>query len=1268
MMAYDHFGYLPNDKPYYARLRVFSGDSVEEGIVRVFNNQWNKIGIDLSGWEGRGAIDKLEVGFQHAYDRADHPDDPLPDWPQTEFYVDYVHAANILDWQFSYDGDTEGWSFDGSAASPTVSGGKLSLGLTGTGATMTSAPIKLDAAANNVVTLKLANGAALSSGKLYWTTETEPAFDEAKSAALELAAEDGANKTYAARLLGHPNWAGQVTGLRLQVAGGSSGTNTIAIEGIDFDKQDRPIYEYVGEVSTVRVDAGNVTVTGELGNAAVAANARLQLYELAPYQYEADIASLSPLSSIPVPAGGDGGFSFAVNRFDGERDRYYSKFLVVLREDGEGDGGIRYVDAPKSATAIDFPAAHSFPYPVALSKKGLNVQMTDDAEELGVAHATLTVVVNSLMYKDDVDPANAIPFVSEGETYYFHKDAVVELDREIKAMSDNGTIVNLVLILYDADDPDGSTNALIHPDAARGQGTVYAFNTANAEGVTYFKTAMEFLADRYTRQDERYGRAMGYIVGNEVDSAWIWQNMGDKTVDQFVEQYERSVRVAYQAVRKYSDSARVYISLDNAWNEPYFSNQPTRFYKGKDIVDKMNALSKRGGDYPWHLAQHPYPENMLDPRTWNDSLHVTDGFDTPKITFKNLQVIDRYMGQEAFKSGGERRRIILSEQGFHTQADTPEAQRVQAAAYAYAYYKARFLDGIDAFILFNQLDIPAAGLNMGLWTANTALPGFVAKDKKFIYDVFKNIDTSRSLEATEFAKPIIGISDWSKAIPGFDAAGLDQRVPAQLVPMSVNKRAPRNEGGDRFETGIDGWEPSDHADGITRTTADAYEGTGALKVDFVKLVRMTFVGLERLWKGAEKKFATPVDATAKPYLNVSLKLTEPVGTQIYYAKVRVYSGDRIAEGVARIVPDRGWNALSLDLSGWSGKAAIDRIKVWTRKTTNDSWNGSLLIDDAGFSRKNEAVGGLANLDITVTSDLAGVSAGAYLTVEATNYDAKKLSGEISVEPIGNLSFKTSKLKLNGLGTGESQRFRLQIASYDLGDEDRTGIRFHYRNTVQELMFGHDAGDDPASLEALSMQPFWQGDTLYNESALMVSHDGELPEARLMYAPTEVVAVKNARLDTEYAEGADWTFENGKLRLSAHSRIPYMTEDEMYLPEYTPNVSMPKKGGGAVIYREGSFFHDRQIVVTYKHAGTWNGPSPAFARESLPLTIGKLRAGDPVKVALFGDSISVGANASGFSGVPPYLPTWGRMLANALERHYGSDVAFVNPSVGGTTSA
>ena len=62
------------------------------------------------------------------------------------------------------------------------------------------------------------------------------------------------------------------------------------------------------------------------------------------------------------------------------------------------------------------------------------------------------------------------------------------------------------------------------------------------------------------------------------------------------------------------------------------------------------------------------------------------------------------MKQPKFMYGDEARRIILSEQGFHSGDNSPEGQQLQAAAYAYAYYITDFLDGIDSFILHRHVD------------------------------------------------------------------------------------------------------------------------------------------------------------------------------------------------------------------------------------------------------------------------------------------------------------------------------------------------------------------------------------------------------------------------------------------------------------------------------------------------------------------------------------------------------------------------------------
>ena len=43
----------------------------------------------------------------------------------------------------------------------------------------------------------------------------------------------------------------------------------------------------------------------------------------------------------------------------------------------------------------------------------------------------------------------------------------------------------------------------------------------------------------------------------------------------------------------------------------------------------------------------------------------------------------------------------------------------------------------------------------------------IAVMPKNIHQVFKYIDTKKSLKYTEFAKSIIGISNWSEVIPGF---------------------------------------------------------------------------------------------------------------------------------------------------------------------------------------------------------------------------------------------------------------------------------------------------------------------------------------------------------------------------------------------------------------------------------------------------------------------------------------------------------------------
>jgi hypothetical protein len=160
----------------------------------------------------------------------------------------------------------------------------------------------------------------------------------------------------------------------------------------------------------------------------------------------------------------------------------------------------------------------------------------------------------------------------------------------------------------------------------------------------------------------------------------------------------------------------------------------------------------------WHVAYHPYPENLFEPRFWRDQTALPDS-QTPRITFKNLEVLTGYLRRPELLHDGRPRRVILSEQGFHTP-DGPEGEALQAAAFCYAYQKVARLDGIDAFILHRHVDHPhEGGLRLGLRRFTPTAPD--APRQKLIYDCFRHADGPDWKRTFDFALPIIGINSWA---------------------------------------------------------------------------------------------------------------------------------------------------------------------------------------------------------------------------------------------------------------------------------------------------------------------------------------------------------------------------------------------------------------------------------------------------------------------------------------------------------------------------
>jgi len=500
----------------------------------------------------------------------------------------------------------------------------------------------------------------------------------------------------------------------------------------------------------VRATKETILLTGSCDRATI------QLVELRPEQ-TAHAANFGvALATVSTPSK----FVVQVPRFDGARDRLFSSFLALREDVGGGrtpQGTHRFVEEFNGVSTW----THQFPE--ADSRKGLQVQMVEDALALGIKHAALNVNFSQM-----VDPGgntNNPAWMVDGQMVRLQRDYIDSLDRQIRPLTDAGVVVSLILLAYQS----GNSNlnrVLLHPVYDKtAPNRLGAFNTVTAEGVLHFKACVEFLAHRFGDPKVYHGRVANFILGNEVNSHWFWANMGRVSMETFAEDYLRTARIANTALRKISSSARLYLSLEHHWNIRYPGGDAGQAFAGRPFLDYFNRQAREHGDFDWHLAFHPYPENLFEPRTWNDKSATTND-NTPRITFKNLELLPLYLNRPEMLYHGQPRRIILSEQGFHTP-DKPEGELWQAAAYAYAYYKTAHLPGIDAFILHRHVDHGAeGGLNLGLWTRNkNSRSAAEPARKKMLYEVFKAADTPEWQRAFEFALPVIGIERWEELLP-----------------------------------------------------------------------------------------------------------------------------------------------------------------------------------------------------------------------------------------------------------------------------------------------------------------------------------------------------------------------------------------------------------------------------------------------------------------------------------------------------------------------
>ena len=464
----------------------------------------------------------------------------------------------------------------------------------------------------------------------------------------------------------------------------------------------------------------------------------------------------------------------SIPRYDGSRDRLYAKFELPL-------------GTPQHVT--DFTALPRRTHSLGSleSKKGITCLLDmQDGVALGFRQANQNLDIGGLLDWQSTEPKMSFDY--EGRKIGLRPGAVARLDADLRAAHAAGMRVTGILLNYvRAQTPRDSP--LVHPltDPAQVPAGPAAFNTATAEGVFHFRALVHWLAERYTREDAEFGHLAGLVIGNEVQSHWTWYHLGLVEPEILLREYTAALRLADLATRGVHADFPIYISLEHHWTLPA-SDDPRKGFTAVEVLEGVNARAASEGDFPWHVAFHPYPENLGNPRFWQDR-SAPLRFDAPRLTFHNLEVLPAFLRQPRFLFAGRARRIALTEQGFHCPAGA-EGETLQAAAFALAWKKVQALPEIESFLYHRHVDHPhESGLRCGL-REHDGSPNVngIGRARKS-WDVVRAAGTADEDAAFAFALPVIGLRDWSEVIATkFDPPRPAKREPGRVVFDFVQHR------------------------------------------------------------------------------------------------------------------------------------------------------------------------------------------------------------------------------------------------------------------------------------------------------------------------------------------------------------------------------------------------------------------------------------------------------------------------------------------------
>lgn len=426
-----------------------------------------------------------------------------------------------------------------------------------------------------------------------------------------------------------------------------------------------------------------------------------------------------------------------------------AQYLVAIDAvDADGNHTYTPIADPRSLSVAYIPPTVSGSGAI----KGVQTDLVSTAGQTGASIYLLDV------YLDRLCSGNASGYRPVGmPELYFDRDLLDALDEAVRLRSVAGEQVYLRLLISQ----DGLPLEYAMEDIDLGHNATRGILLRDARAEEMIGAITAFLCDRYNGEDEA-GKIAGLIVGRQVDDANLHNNIGLRTLADYVDCYADLLTLIANTARRIDPTMQVIVPISD--RRPAECITADQLILDYDSELFLRALFKR-------LEDHGGPALSLMLESEHNPFSLLDGVldesdeseeaeeDLPLTATELYYNADDLRDFSALLDTMSATYAVMPSTFLYCWTPDADTGDALSAAYAYLYYRLRFSTHADAFIV-SFADAEASGDMSGM----TAL--------KYL---MKYIDTDRSLEVSESALAVFGVRDWSELIEGFDESRLAGR-------------------------------------------------------------------------------------------------------------------------------------------------------------------------------------------------------------------------------------------------------------------------------------------------------------------------------------------------------------------------------------------------------------------------------------------------------------------------------------------------------------